>query len=125
MNKPKHWMKLLVEQQDKLWSKCNRTRGPLSTDCWEWTGAVDKDGYGKHSIVNRWGEKPIQKWIRSHQAAYALAHGEFAPRGMVIMHLCNNKSCCNPKHLRLGTVSENKVHHDRTVEAERNRRRRG
>lgn len=29
------------------------------------------------------------------------------PKGLVLRHLCNNPSCCNIKHLKVGTYKEN------------------
>lgn len=29
------------------------------------------------------------------------------PDGMDVMHLCHNRSCCNPNHLALGSRAEN------------------
>jgi hypothetical protein len=46
---------------------------------------------------------------RAHRVAWMLEHGRELPanRKQVVMHSCDNPSCCNPTHLRLGTQSEN------------------
>jgi len=43
---------------------------------------------------------------RAHRVSYSLAKG-FIPRGFCVMHLCDNPPCCNPKHLKIGTVGDN------------------
>lgn len=45
------------------------------------------------------------------------------PRGMVVMHKCDNRLCCNPNHLEVGTIADN--NHDaiakgRNAKGERN-----
>jgi hypothetical protein len=69
-----------------------------TSDCWIWTGALTKSGYG-HMVVNG-------KVIDSHRISYELFHGKI-PDGMLIMHSCDNKKCVNPDHLKIGTYSEN------------------
>jgi len=66
--------------------------------CWLWTGCLDKDGYGVASIK--------QKKLAAHRAAYILFVGEI-PADMYVLHGCNNTSCVNPEHLRLGTQQDN------------------
>lgn len=66
--------------------------------CWEWLGFIGKCGYGYFSI-NR-------KLITAHRAAYIFFKGD-AKKGLVVDHLCRNKSCVNPKHLELVTYSVN------------------
>lgn len=43
---------------------------------------------------------------RAHRVAYILTKGDI-PDGLLILHSCGNRRCCNPAHLRQGTQSEN------------------
>jgi len=47
--------------------------------------------------------------IQAHRQAWAKRWGR-VPEKRVVMHLCNNRSCINPDHLRLGTMQENTDH---------------
>lgn len=69
--------------------------------CWPWRGKRFPKGYGKFNIG--------QTSIGAHVAAYCTVNGEI-PSGLFVMHKCNNKACCNPAHLTLGTNSQNQRH---------------
>ena len=69
-----------------------------SGDCWLWTGQLDKDGYGMVMINYR-------SW-KASRAAWHLLVGPI-PEGMLVLHKCDVRACCNPDHLWLGTQSDN------------------
>lgn len=70
-------------------------------DCWVWTAFVDKNGYGKVSWEGG------SKW--AHRVVYLILVGPI-PEGMVLDHICFNKRCVNPKHLRAITQKQNIEH---------------
>lgn len=65
-------------------------------DCWNWTGIKNKNGYGKISYNGH--------YIYAHRAAFFLYNGH-APE--CVCHSCDNRLCCNPKHLIGGVFKDN------------------
>lgn len=66
--------------------------------CWEWTGGLDPNGYGKWSWQG--------KTIATHRLSYWVHAGPI-PEGAVLDHLCRNRKCCNPEHLQPISIAEN------------------
>lgn len=71
-----------------------------------WTGAIRHDKAGKPNYGAMQIGARGQGVDRPHRVAYRLAKGDITP-GLLVMHSCNNKLCCNPDHLSLGTYSQN------------------
>ncbi len=67
--------------------------------CLNWTKSLDSKGYGQY-IKNK-------THTRVHRAVYEMVHGEIGSSKIVVLHTCDNPSCCNPDHLTLGTYLDN------------------
>ncbi|MFB6536673.1 HNH endonuclease [Streptomyces noursei] len=88
-------------REAKFWARVDRSGGP--NGCWPWIG-------GK---PNHYGQTAAGQGMTgssgAHVVAFTLARElpKAPDRGLVLRHLCDYKPCCNPAHLKPGTVGEN------------------
>ena len=92
-----------VDPEIRFWEKVNKD-GPLhprlGTRCWVWTGCSGSSGYGQIEIGG--------KMVYAHRFSYGLAN----PVDAQVDHICRNKLCVNPSHLRPATNKQNTEHRD-------------
>ena len=67
-------------------------------ECMVWQGGCERGGYGS---VQHNGET----W-KAHRLVFHLLNGQI-PKGLDVMHTCDNPPCINPDHLMAGTRKDN------------------
>jgi len=88
-----------IPEPERFWPKVRKT-----AKCWLWTAAVNNWGYGRFQV---WRD---DKWktIGAHVWAWEQENGPVPEGDWEVDHLCNNKRCVRPSHLKLVTPKENK-----------------
>lgn len=95
---------------DRFWEKVDK-RGP--NECWEWTAGKTTAGYG---VINSGDANGTI--VGAHRISWELAY-DHIPKGMCVLHHCDNPGCVNPYHLFLGTDADNV--HDMTEKERQSR----
>jgi hypothetical protein len=93
----------LFDRMTKLFREAPCLTKGLALPCWQWTGAINRGGYGNINIKQDNGA-----WVPRtvHRVAYQILIGPI-PEGLELDHLCRVRSCCNPWHLEPVTKTVN------------------
>lgn len=81
---------------DRFWARVEKT-----DTCWTWTGALNAKGERGYGVIWFRGR---QEYV--HRLAYELLVAPI-PEGRTIDHLCRNRQCVRPDHLRAVSMREN------------------
>lgn len=69
-----------------------------ATGCWEWRQGKNLHGYGTITVNGR--------TVAAHRLAYEVVVGKI-PAGKMLCHSWDNPGCINPRHVFVGTQTEN------------------
>jgi hypothetical protein len=91
----RRYVRMTGTVEQRFWARVRKSDG-----CWEWTGACFKcGGYGQFTIEH--GQQ-----VRAHRHSWELHNGPI-PKGLWVLHRCDNPKCVRPDHLFLGTCTDN------------------
>ena len=76
----------------RFWRRVDKSK---QDGCWPWRAGATAQGYGQFCISS----KPFL----CHRLAWMFEHQCAVPDGKRVILKCENRRCCNPSHLRLGT----------------------
>jgi DNA-binding CsgD family transcriptional regulator len=66
--------------------------------CWTWRGPAVRGGYGQFRDYDADARRPTM--VLAHRFAWEVANGAI-PAGCDVVHICGNRACVRPDHLRL------------------------
>ena len=77
---------------NRFWSKVQIKN---NDECWEWMGTTDDSDVG----IISYRQNNRRKTIRAKIVIYKLFYPEDASNRLYLINICDNKNCCNPKHI--------------------------
>jgi len=93
INVSKYDLEVTDSDWKRFWSKVQKTE-----TCWNWTGHTSPHGYGKFT---KYGHNlAAHRWLYHNTIERVL-------EDKVVDHICRNRLCVNPKHLRPLSDTEN------------------
>lgn len=94
-----------IPPAERFWQKIDKApgHGPKG-DCWIWTASQKRAGYGSFAFT---GNGKIRN-RGAHIYSYEMHYGAI-PKGLFVLHRCDNPPCVRPDHLFLGTPKDNGV----------------
>lgn len=84
----------------KFWIRVNK-----GGTCWLWTGAKNEHGYGRvdYRGTSLLAHRVMLFWFKRLQSLEKMKQVKTG----IVLHSCDNPSCVNPGHLRVGTATDN------------------
>lgn len=84
-----------AQGEGRFWNRVRKIEG----GCWIWEGCISSNGYGKLR------HRGLME--SAHRISFIISNKRTIPPNLVIDHICRNRACVNPAHLRLLTSAQN------------------
>lgn len=90
---------------ESFWARVNTGRGKT---CWEWKGSVNSTGYGS---LMYGGAACTAHRVAAYLSGLVptIAAPKDRKQSGFVLHSCDNRRCCNPAHMRIGSYTENQL----------------
>lgn len=107
------WESWLADESVQARYRAKVYRTDSTDDCWFFFGGISSTGHASFRAASRPG-RTRRGTVPGHLYGYQLAHGVIPRLGWgndspTVCHTCDNHSCQQPEHLRLGTPAENRA----------------
>lgn len=93
---------VVIGYDDEIKLNQHILKGKDQNECWVWVGYSNKKGYGVFTCTIN----GLRGSYLVHRIMYFI-HNKIDPKTMLVLHECDNPICCNPKHLKLGSYTDN------------------
>lgn len=85
----------MIETKEDLFANTVTTE----SDCWEWQGRTDKDGYGRTHFGGK--DRGVHRLVAMFIFDFDIESE------LLVCHHCDNPPCLNPDHIFVGTNQDN------------------
>jgi hypothetical protein len=87
---------------ESFWARVKKTES-----CWEWQGAMNSTGYGSVGWHGKTRSAHRVAAYLSGMLTDMKAPNSSDRASTHVLHKCDNRKCCNPQHLFLGSYRDN------------------
>lgn len=100
----KHAERNRKPEEDRFWEKVKK----IPNGCWEWTADLSYAGYGIFVVKYDKNNPTTSRSKRAYRYLWEKTYGS-VPDGKLLDHICKNRACVKPTHLRAVSHYENAV----------------